>query len=91
VDWETALSIVLARGGHGHDRYRELCADDHSDREIWRSRVIAMATGQEQSAPGSPPTSPVSPSRPIDAILAEAKAEMGITPISVAPRRGCCG
>ena len=48
MDWTEALEIVVGRTGH--DRYRELTADDHPDRDAWRRRLIALAGGPEPTA-----------------------------------------
>jgi hypothetical protein len=76
MDWTEALDIVIARTKH--EPYRTLCAEGHPHAETWRERMVAMATGQPLP-------------RAVDAVLAEAKAEMGDAPIRTEPREGCCG
>jgi hypothetical protein len=41
VSWIEALEIVVAKTKN--ERYRELCADDHPEREIHRARIVAKA------------------------------------------------
>lgn len=49
MDWTEATEIVVARTGYRH--YRKLVADDHPQREQWRQRMIAVATGEHVKAP----------------------------------------
>jgi hypothetical protein len=51
MDWREALEIVVGRTGH--IRYRELAAQEHPDHDLWRDRLVEMATGQ--AAPQYPP------------------------------------
>jgi hypothetical protein len=44
MTWTEALDILVARTRH--ERYRQLCAEDHPDHEVWRARVVSEATGQ---------------------------------------------
>jgi hypothetical protein len=44
MDWTEALEIVIAETGH--ERYRDLCSDDHPDRDAWRANMVARATGE---------------------------------------------
>jgi hypothetical protein len=44
MDWPEALELVILRTGH--ERYRDLCADEHPDHEEWRRKIIARATGR---------------------------------------------
>lgn len=53
MDWEEALNLVVQTTGHA--RYRDLCAEEHPDRDAWRARMIARATG-EAVAPTSYPS-----------------------------------
>jgi hypothetical protein len=48
VDYLEALGVVIARTGH--ERYRQLCAEDHPDHLAWRRYVIAEAQRPGQSA-----------------------------------------
>jgi hypothetical protein len=41
MTWTEALEIVVARTRH--ERYRELCADDRPDHEVWRAKVVELA------------------------------------------------
>jgi hypothetical protein len=41
MSWEADLELVINRTKH--ERYRQLCADDHPDHEIWRARMIEKA------------------------------------------------
>src|SRR5437879_5762329 len=52
MTWTEAVETVVARTGH--ERYRELCADDRPDHEAWRAKVIAKVTGQPAPAPSYP-------------------------------------
>jgi hypothetical protein len=48
VDWIKALEIVVARTHH--TRYRDLCAEDHSDHCAWRRLMIRLAGANEDPA-----------------------------------------
>ena len=48
MDWREALEIVVGRTKH--ERYRELCADDHPNREMWRAKMVEKATGEPTPA-----------------------------------------
>ncbi len=41
MNWEQSLEIVVRQTNHA--RFRELCADDHPDREYWRADMIERA------------------------------------------------
>lgn len=53
MEWREALKIVVDRTGH--IRYRELAAEDHPDHDLWRGRLIEMASG----LPGAPQYPPL--------------------------------
>ncbi len=41
MNWEQALEIIVRQTNH--ERFRELCADDHPDHEYWRKDMIVRA------------------------------------------------
>ena len=49
MTWQEALEIVVARSNH--EPYRKFCADDHEYHQIWRDRMIRMASGMPEPAP----------------------------------------
>lgn len=51
MNWEKALEIVVTQTRH--ERYRDLVADSHPDREIWRNRMVEKATGVIQTYTGN--------------------------------------
>lgn len=73
MDWREALDVVVGRTGHG--RFRSLCADDHPDRMIWRSRMIERATGEAAPIVDAASTPPANPTLAEDMrLIREAKA-----------------
>lgn len=44
MNWNEALEALVKQTKH--ERFRELCADDHWEHEAWRSKVVEMVTGE---------------------------------------------
>lgn len=83
MDWVESLALIIVQTGH--ERYRELCADSHPDHLVWRSRVVARATG----APLESPPSLISPDRPTVAQSWDLTRAMHACPFW-SRQPGCC-
>lgn len=44
MTYQEALETVVAQTGH--ERFRELCRDDHPDHQAWRAEMIRRAGGE---------------------------------------------
>lgn len=44
MTYQEALDTVVAQTGH--ERFRELCRDDHPDHAAWRAEMIRRAGGE---------------------------------------------
>jgi hypothetical protein len=51
MTWQDALEAVVGRTRH--ERYRQLCGDDHPDRDLWRQRMIEQAMSLSPSYPSA--------------------------------------
>ena len=75
MTYPEALEIVIARTKH--ERYRQLCADDHPDHLAWRAHVIAEASG--------------APKRPAHPTMEDALAEWWAASLAMYRGAGCGG